>query len=257
MRLKGLGFLIFGLVLIVMSTGTLAQGGAMCDVDTLLAHQQEHAAALDGLEHALHDDLDAALENLYVTGIAYQALAVGCGFDRAEAAAAAHADEHAEDNPAAATILEAAQQVGDPENGQVLFNTFQPEVSFACATCHRVDSAERLIGPGLWGVGSAEHDPGEHDMGAMDMGAATEHEEDDHDATGGTTAMHDAEESDHMMDMGGAANSDPVAYIRESILDPSAFLVPGFPDNLMPKTYGELFTPDEINDLIAYLLTLQ
>ena len=46
-------------------------------------------------------------------------------------------------------------------------------------------------------------------------------------------------------------------YIHTSIVDPSAFVVPGFPDNLMPKIYGEIFTEEQINDIIAFLFTLK
>jgi len=37
---------------------------------------------------------------------------------------------------------------GDAANGKVLFETFYDQVSFACNTCHLVDSEDRLIGPG-------------------------------------------------------------------------------------------------------------
>ncbi len=46
-------------------------------------------------------------------------------------------------------------------------------------------------------------------------------------------------------------------YIRESILDPSAYVVEGFDDNIMPKTYGEMLTSEEISDLVAFLLSLR
>lgn len=42
-------------------------------------------------------------------------------------------------------------------------------------------------------------------------------------------------------------------YIRESILNPSAHLVEGYQD-LMPKTYSQTLTPDQLNDLVAFLL---
>jgi mono/diheme cytochrome c family protein len=45
-------------------------------------------------------------------------------------------------------------------------------------------------------------------------------------------------------------------YIRQSILEPSAFVVDGFVDNLMPKVYGQVFSDEDIDDLIAYLMTL-
>lgn len=49
------------------------------------------------------------------------------------------------------------------------------------------------------------------------------------------------------------------AYLRQSILEPDAFIAPGQPPflpGLMPRTYGSVFTEDELADLIAYLLTL-
>lgn len=44
-------------------------------------------------------------------------------------------------------------------------------------------------------------------------------------------------------------------YIRESILDPSAFLPEGYFSTHMPKTYGEILTEEEIEDIIAYVLS--
>jgi mono/diheme cytochrome c family protein len=102
---------------------------------------------------------------------------------------------------------------GDAANGKVLFETFRNEVSFACATCHHVDSEDRLIGPGLLNVSTR---------------AETRVE--------GETAQE---------------------YIHQSIVEPSAFVVPDYPDGLMPQIYGEIFTEDEINDIVAYLFTLK
>jgi hypothetical protein len=101
---------------------------------------------------------------------------------------------------------------GDPQNGQVLFNELQPQAGFACATCHRVDSADRLIGPGLLNVSEhATHRP---------------------------------------------AGQDAETYIRTSIVDPGAVVVETYPDMLMPRIYSQIFTEQEINDLVSYLLTL-
>jgi mono/diheme cytochrome c family protein len=52
----------------------------------------------------------------------------------------------------APTEQPAAAPAGNPANGQVLFNTFEAAANFACSTCHRVDSEEQLIGPGLLNV---------------------------------------------------------------------------------------------------------
>ncbi len=44
------------------------------------------------------------------------------------------------------------------------------------------------------------------------------------------------------------------AYLHESIVNPSAYVVPDFKDNIMPKSYGQSFSNDEVNALIAYIL---
>ncbi len=46
-------------------------------------------------------------------------------------------------------------------------------------------------------------------------------------------------------------------YIVESITNPSAYVVPGYQDGLMPKTYGQTLKPSDLQDLVAYLLTLK
>ena len=43
-------------------------------------------------------------------------------------------------------------------------------------------------------------------------------------------------------------------YIRESILNPNAFVVEGFPQNVMPQNFADLLTAEELNDLVAFLL---
>ncbi len=101
---------------------------------------------------------------------------------------------------------------GDPAKGQVVFNTFFEQTNFACATCHFFDKEDRLIGPGLKGIGqrAAGRVPGE------------------------TNAQ----------------------YIYNSIINPSAYVVPDYPDGLMPQIWAQVLTPEQINDLVAYLMTL-
>jgi len=43
----------------------------------------------------------------------------------------------------------------------------------------------------------------------------------------------------------------------ESILTPSMYVVPGFPDNVMPKDFGKKLTAAAINKIINYLSQLQ
>ncbi len=58
-----------------------------------------------------------------------------------------------------------------------------------------------------------------------------------------------------------AAKCDPEQsledYLRESLLDPDVWLVPGFAAEVMPSVYAELWNEREIEDLVAWLLTLR
>lgn len=46
-------------------------------------------------------------------------------------------------------------------------------------------------------------------------------------------------------------------YIRQSILDPRAYLVEGQPPEGMPLIYGEILSEEDVNNLVAYLMTLK
>jgi ferredoxin len=46
-------------------------------------------------------------------------------------------------------------------------------------------------------------------------------------------------------------------YIRQSILDPNAYVVPGFPKGQMIQNLGEILSVDQIDDLIAFLMTMK
>ncbi len=45
-------------------------------------------------------------------------------------------------------------------------------------------------------------------------------------------------------------------FLRESILDPNAFVEEGFPPNIMPGNFGELLTDEEVEVLVAYIANL-
>ncbi|MCI0712371.1 MAG: c-type cytochrome [Chloroflexi bacterium] len=95
----------------------------------------------------------------------------------------------------------------DPANGQQLFT------NNACVGCHRVDSEDTLVGPGMLNIKER---------------AGTRVE--------GQTA---------------------VEYLHNSIVHPDDYVVEGFTAGLMPQTYGDTLSEQQINDLIAYLLTLE
>ena len=45
-------------------------------------------------------------------------------------------------------------------------------------------------------------------------------------------------------------------YLRQSILEPNAYLVEGYAEGVMYQNYGEELPEPMINDLVAYMLTL-
>jgi nitric oxide reductase subunit C len=105
--------------------------------------------------------------------------------------------------------------------GQEIFHGPSP----GCFACHSTAPDVQMVGPSMAGVGER----------AEALVASPEY-------TGSAT--------------------DAESYIRESLMDPNAFLVPG-PTfsaggiSFMPQNVEDLLTPEEIDQLVAYLLTLR
>lgn len=56
--------------------------------------------------------------------------------------------------------------------------------------------------------------------------------------------------------------TDAASYIRESILDPSAYVVPGPTysskgQSMMPPGFAQSLTPAQVDAIVAYLMTLK
>ncbi len=47
------------------------------------------------------------------------------------------------------------------------------------------------------------------------------------------------------------------AYLHESIVSPNAHVVQGFLPNLMPQNFSQILSTQQINDLVAYLMSLK
>ncbi len=43
------------------------------------------------------------------------------------------------------------------------------------------------------------------------------------------------------------------AFVKQSIVDPNAFVSPGFPKGVMPGTFGKSLTPTQLAALVAYI----
>lgn len=56
---------------------------------------------------------------------------------------------------------------------------------------------------------------------------------------------------------GGDSITVDEAYLRESILDPNAKIVQGFAPNVMPPTYRDMLSDQDIEDIVAYIKSLQ
>lgn len=121
--------------------------------------------------------------------------------------------------PAAQDPITVLVSLSNPDHGKELFNTFYDQAGFMCATCHRVDSEDRLIGPGQLNL-----------------------------ATRAGTAGHQSQPG---------VSEAAERYIYNSITDPNLFIVADFPANLMPQVYNDIFSEQDIYDIIAYLLTLK
>lgn len=233
----------------------------------------------------------------------------------------------------------------DPAEGEILFNTLQDATGFACSTCHRDDSEQQLIGPGLLNVkdrapnrvegqSTSEYlynsiiKPNEYIVDGFTAGVmpanwsdvysdselfsivaylltlegepVTETTTTDADAASevdsntGVIALPDTADAEHgaelfetfqpdagfacstchnagsearligpgLLNIGSRAETrvsgqDAINYIYTSIVNPSAFVVPDYPDDLMPQNWAEIYTKDEIYDIIAYLMTLE
>jgi nitric oxide reductase subunit C len=50
---------------------------------------------------------------------------------------------------------------------------------------------------------------------------------------------------------------DARSYITNSILEPRAYIVNGFPENLMPLNMGDQLASEELDAIAAFLLTLE
>ncbi|MBI5823643.1 MAG: hydrogenase iron-sulfur subunit [Chloroflexi bacterium] len=46
-------------------------------------------------------------------------------------------------------------------------------------------------------------------------------------------------------------------YLRQSIVEPNAFVVPDYPEGQMIQNFGSILTEEQINDLIAFLMTME
>jgi nitric oxide reductase subunit C len=129
----------------------------------------------------------------------------------------------------AACAPAAAQPPGDAARGAALFNGTQPLADgrpAGCADCHSLEPAVRLYCPPLPGI-----------------------------AERARLRIRDAR-------YGGSATT-PEEYVRESIVAPSAYVVPDQPGyghpgaSEMPPGFGTRMNAQDLADVVAFLMTLR
>jgi nitric oxide reductase subunit C len=117
---------------------------------------------------------------------------------------------------------ESPTEIGDPERGRELFNqaTIGPNNAPGCITCHSLEPDVTQVGPSQADAASR------------------------------------AAETVASQDYSGSADSAQ-GYLRESIVEPDAHVTEGFSPGVMYQNYEEDLTEEQINDLVAFLMTLE
>jgi cytochrome c2 len=90
--------------------------------------------------------------------------------------------------------------------------------SSGCLACHSLKEGEKIVGPSQYHVGRAA-----------------------------ASIIKDSSYTGKAKTAGD--------YVRESIVDPNAYVVPGFAPGIMPQDFGKKLSAQGIDDLIAFLMT--
>ena len=111
---------------------------------------------------------------------------------------------------------------GDATRGKSLYEqmTIGPNAAPGCVTCHSLEPGVRLVGPSHAGLA--------------------------------TRAAETIESPNYTGQADTAAG-----YLRESIVEPNAYIEEGFTANVMYPKYKEDLSEQDIDDLVAFILTLK
>ncbi len=117
----------------------------------------------------------------------------------------------------AATVPAVSQPAAAPGPGNAA-NGEKLFVTQGCSACHSVKEGEKIVGPSLYHVGQT---------------AASRVKDSSYRGTAKT-----AEE-----------------YLRESMVDPNAYIVPSYAAGIMIQDFAKKLSPQDLQDLIAFLMS--
>ena len=89
-----------------------------------------------------------------------------------------------------------------------------------CTSCHATEAGKTLVGPSMAGIGTR------------------------------------VDQEIKLADYKGQAKTG-TDYVRESIVNPNVYVVKGFSPGIMYQNYGKDLSDQEVNDIVAYLMTLK
>jgi hypothetical protein len=207
----------------VLRAQTVTPDAQSCD---LAAQQQKLTAMLNDLPADPKAQQAALLAKFYEVGMAYQQLALNCGYKPTDAELKTLADTAIQwvgrdallaidsiGTDVEEILDQLADVPGDPVSGQLLYNGLQPAADgspLGCSGCHEAGSAP---------------------------------------ATEGTYTR----VTEQRLTQPEFAGYTFEQYVVESIVQPNAHIAPGFNANLMPDNFGKRLTIQNLADIITYL----
>lgn len=112
------------------------------------------------------------------------------------------------------------EQGANPQDGETLFQEMVINQAPGCVTCHSLQPGVKLVGPSL------------------------------------ADATAQAEAALNSPDYTGEATT-PAEFLRESIVNPDAYVPEGYISGTMYADYGQKLNNTQIDALVSYLLTLK
>lgn len=150
---------------------------------------------------------------------------------------------------------DANAQIISPQLGEQLYALEANEeivVAPAAEALRVADMSEEEITAGLdaeFVSALANADPASGEQLALTNGCIGCHSLDPAQQMAGPTWFHLADTAANRV-----PGESPGLYLYESIVNPNAYVVSGFPGGVMPQNYGDTMSQEQLADLVAFLL---